>query len=149
MANLLKGKAKISDAERTIALALASKKRGDLRLAASRAITAVVIAARSRSPKRADKVVKEAREIMQSIVLDRMPGTIKGLMSPARKDLVIECEHIEVMIFTLTRGGVPFNEIRVSQNPKAVVVPRKYASMAKKTLWGVTGGKTRTILKVS
>jgi hypothetical protein len=71
-------KASISKAERTLASAITAVKRGDLRLASSRAVTAAVQAATASigaSPsvvRRADQVTKDAREIIQGIVISEI-----------------------------------------------------------------------------
>lgn len=149
MSDLLKGRAKVADAERTMGLSVSAYKKGNLRLAVSRAITAIIIAARSRSPKRAQKVIASARKLIHGVAISKMSGTIKGLMGPSKKDLSIDCEHVEVMTFTLARGGIPFDHIKVPSDRRSVIVSRKYAGAAKRVLLNVTGGKTRTILKVS
>lgn len=144
---LLKRKPKIGEAERTLKLANAAWKKGDLRLAVSRAITAVVQAAKSGNIKRADKVVKDARVLLQGAVISKMPGAIEGLWKPSNGDLHIRCSNIEIMIFSLARGGIPFDQIRPVCD--GVVVEAGHANKAKAVLRRISGGKYRTILKVS
>ncbi len=47
-------------------------RKGDLRLAVSRALTAAVMASRASSGREADKLIKEAREIIQTVAINKL-----------------------------------------------------------------------------
>ena len=74
---LLGRKHSVSSAERTLKIAFSAMRRGDRRLASSRAVTAAVqasiasVGANALTVKRAEKVVFEARRIIQSLVISR------------------------------------------------------------------------------
>jgi len=144
---LLKGKASIRRAEKTFDLAVSALKKGDARLAVSRAITAVIIAARSGQKKKADLLIKKVRKILQGMMISRMADTVAGLSGRVKSDLFLKCQHPEVMVSHLARNGVPFDGIEISGD--GIIVRRKYVPMARKVLISVTGGRKRTILKVS
>jgi hypothetical protein len=75
--SLLGRRSPIVEAERTLKLALSALRRGDRRLAASRAITAIIqastasVGATSDTLKRAWRVVFSARRLIHSIVIER------------------------------------------------------------------------------
>jgi superfamily I DNA and RNA helicase len=76
--DLIGRKASISQAERTLKMAVSAAEKGDFRLASSRAITAIIqaasasVGASGSTIKRADFVVKSAREVIQGIVLSKI-----------------------------------------------------------------------------
>ena len=76
---LLVEKTKLDDAKHTMHLAMDAAKRGDTRLAVSRAITAAVQASRvscfakdNRTLVAADDVIQRAREVIQGIALKKV-----------------------------------------------------------------------------
>lgn len=76
--SLLGKKHTVKQAERTLSLARSALRKGDKRLASSRALTAAVQAAVASVNKsssivnRADEVILSAREIIQGIVISRV-----------------------------------------------------------------------------
>lgn len=78
MSGILAKNPSLSDARRTLSLAISALKKGDKRLASSRAVTAAVLAAgaavgkSARHRREAEGVILKARAIVQGIVISRV-----------------------------------------------------------------------------
>ena len=145
---LLEKRQTIGSAERTLRLVMQALNKGDLRLAVSRGITAIIqaasasVGAKKSTVKRAGKVIQEVRNIIQGAVLTKISqsvGLARGAMiftsnvkGKKEKGIFIAASNPRVLSLFLHDKGIPFSDMQVSEDPPGIFINARSAKKARK-----------------